>query len=177
MAKLGIGLLVIPQKPWENVEEEIGNYKRIYREVNNEEPPTPIIAGWTMCDTDKDRAYEKAKQWIGGYWQTVLDHYNFDKPHLIDQKGYEYYGGFAKQIESIGIDGAIEYFMSLQTWGTPTQCYDTIMTNCERIGAETYIALFSYAGMPWNEAERNMNCFTEHVLPRLKENKVEQKAA
>jgi alkanesulfonate monooxygenase SsuD/methylene tetrahydromethanopterin reductase-like flavin-dependent oxidoreductase (luciferase family) len=27
---------------------------------------------------------------------------------------------------------------------------------------------FSYAGMPYDEAERNMQCFTKHVLPALK---------
>ena len=31
MAKLGIGLLIIPQKPWEAVTKELANYRRIYR--------------------------------------------------------------------------------------------------------------------------------------------------
>jgi hypothetical protein len=26
---------------------------------------------------------------------------------------------------------------------------------------------FSYAGMPYDEAERNMRCFVKHVLPEL----------
>jgi len=46
MAKLGIGLLVIPQKPWEAVITEMSNYKRIYREVNRVEAPPPVLAGW-----------------------------------------------------------------------------------------------------------------------------------
>ena len=27
---------------------------------------------------------------------------------------------------------------------------------------------FSYAGMPYDEAERNLKCFAKHVLPELK---------
>lgn len=168
MARLGIGLLVIPQKPWDQVEQEIAAYKEIFKKINNAEPPAPIVAGWTMVDEDADRAYEKAREYIGGYWQTVLDHYNFDSNHLQGQKGYEYYGKFAENIKKTGVDGAIEYFMNLQTFGTPEQCYDTIVSNVERIGAEAYIGVFSYAGMPWAEAERNMKLFASDVMPRLK---------
>jgi alkanesulfonate monooxygenase SsuD/methylene tetrahydromethanopterin reductase-like flavin-dependent oxidoreductase (luciferase family) len=172
MARLGIGLLVIPQKPWDQVEKEIAEYRQAFERLNGEPPPAPIMAGWTMCDPDKDRAYEMARQYIGKYWQTVLDHYNFDTAHLKDQKGYEYYGKFAESIERSGVDGAVEYFMSLQTWGTPDMCYDTIITNAERIGAEAYIGVFSYAGMPPAEAERNMKCFAGEVMPRLQARKI-----
>ena len=27
---------------------------------------------------------------------------------------------------------------------------------------------FSYAGMPFDEAERNLKCFAKHVMPELK---------
>jgi len=172
MAKLGIGLLVIPQKPWEIVEQEIANYKESYEQINGEAPPAPLIAGWTMCHENKKTAEEYARKYIGGYWQTVLDHYNFDTGHLKEQKGYEYYGKFAEMIEKTGVEGAIEYFMGLQTWGTPDMCYETITRNAERIGAEAYIGIFSYAGMPWQEAERNMTCFTNNVVPSLKSRSV-----
>src|SRR5580658_8834536 len=39
MAKLGIGLLIIPQKPWEAVEKELGDYRRIYRGMIGAEAP------------------------------------------------------------------------------------------------------------------------------------------
>lgn len=167
MARLGVGLLIVPQKPWDMVEKEIAAYKEQYRSINGENPPAPIIAGWTICDPDKDRAYETARRYIGAYWESVLDHYAFDTDHLKDQKGYEYYGKFADHIQKVGADGAIEDFMNLQTWGTPDMCYDTIMRNADRIGAEAYVGVFSFAGMPWAEAERSMKCFAEEVMPRL----------
>jgi len=177
MARLGVGLLIVPQKPWDQVESEIAAYKEQYRTINGESPPAPIIAGWTMCDPNRERAYELAKRYIGRYWQTVLDHYAFDTDHLKGQKGYEYYGKFADHIQKVGVDGAIEDFMSLQTWGTPDMCYETITRNAERIGAEAYIGIFSYAGMPWEEAERSMKCFAETVMPRLQSNTITGKIA
>ncbi len=169
MAKLGIGLLVVPQKPWEAVESEIAEYRQLYEKINGEAPPAPVIAGWTFCDPDKDRAYEMAKQYIGGYWQTVLDHYKFHETHLRNQKGYEYYSNFSKSIEKQGVDGAIEFFMNLQVWGTPQMCEETIIRNAERIGAEAFVGVFSYAGMPWDEAQRNMTCFAQEVMPKLQQ--------
>src|SRR5215204_2015908 len=37
MAELGVGLMVIAQKPWETVEEEMATYRRRYREINQVE--------------------------------------------------------------------------------------------------------------------------------------------
>jgi alkanesulfonate monooxygenase SsuD/methylene tetrahydromethanopterin reductase-like flavin-dependent oxidoreductase (luciferase family) len=172
MAKLGVGVLVVPQKPWDQVEKELEDYNRVFEQIHNSEPPAPIIAGWTFCDKDKERAYEMARTYIGGYWQTVLDHYKFHEDHLKGQKGYEYYGQFASKIQKGGVDAAIEYFMDLQTWGTPEMCYDTIVGNAERIGAESYVGLFSYAGMPWEEAERNLRLFASDVMPKLQSRQI-----
>ncbi len=167
MAKLGVGILVVPQKPWEAVEAEIAQYNELYKEHNGAEPPAPILAGWTFVDPDRDRAYEYAKRYIGGYWQTVLDHYQFGGDHLKGQKGYEYYGRFADNIQKHGPDAAIEFFLNIQTWGTPETCVERIIENANRIGAETYVGVFSYAGMPWDEAERNLRLFSESVMPKL----------
>ncbi len=167
MAKLGVGLLVVPQKPWDQVEQEVALYNETYRQLHGHAPPAPIIAGWTLCHPDPDVAYTQAKKWIGGYWQTVLDHYRFHENHLKDQKGYEFYGQFASKIQKGGIDAATDYFMSLQVWGTPEMCYQTIIKNAERIGAEAFIGLFSYAGMPAAEAQTNLRTFAQTVMPRL----------
>ncbi len=169
MARLGLGLLVIPQKPWDDVESEIESYRKAYRDIRSEDPPAPVMAGWVMCDPDLTRAREQAVKYIGGYWQTVLDHYRFHEDHLKGQKGYEYYGRFAESIQSQGVESAVEFFLNLQVWGDPDQCCDTIVSNAERIGAEAFVGVFSYAGMPYDEAERNMKCFASAVMPRLQD--------
>ena len=92
IAKLGLGTLIIPQKPWEETARELDSYRETYRQVNGHEAPPPVVVGWTFCDEDEERAYDMARRYIGGYWKSVLDHYEFKSDHLRDIKGYEYYG-------------------------------------------------------------------------------------
>lgn len=172
MAKLGVGLLVIPQKPWDQVQKEVADYNTVFEKLHGEKPPAPLCAGWVMCAADRDEAYAMAKRYIGGYWETVLEHYRFHEDHLKGQKGYEYYGQFAEKIQRGGVDSAVEFFMNLQVWGTPEMCYNTIVKNAERLGSEGFIGVFSYAGMPWDAAEKSMRLFAKEVLPRLQARKI-----
>src|SRR5262249_54443098 len=88
MAGRGVGMLIIPQKPWSEVAKELDAYRTIYRDVNRAEPPAPISAGWTFCDRSAVRARELARRYIGGYFRTVLDHYHFEGDHLGRTRGY-----------------------------------------------------------------------------------------
>ena len=108
-----------------------------------------------------------ALRYIGGYYQTVLDHYNFQGDHLAKTKGYEYYGKMSEKIAQYGTDKVIEYFMNLQVWGTPEQCYEKILDVRGRVGNDTFVGVFSYAGMDYGEAERNMRLFARTVMPQL----------
>jgi alkanesulfonate monooxygenase SsuD/methylene tetrahydromethanopterin reductase-like flavin-dependent oxidoreductase (luciferase family) len=168
MAKLGVGILIIPQKPWKEVARELETYRSIYREVNGVDAPPPVSAGWTFCDQSPARAEEMARRFIGGYYQTVLDHYHFQDDHLARTKGYEYYGKMAEKIAQYGTDTVIDYFMNLQVWGTPEQCYEKILDIHARTGNSHYIGVFSYAGMPYEDAEANMRLFGREVMPALK---------
>ena len=66
MAKLGIGLLVIPQKPWAAVEEDFRVYTDVYRTANGAEAPAPLCGGFCFVDESADRAEEMAHRYIGG---------------------------------------------------------------------------------------------------------------
>src|SRR5262245_552998 len=44
MARLGIGILIIPQKPWDVVATELNDYRQPFREVNGIDAPPPIMA-------------------------------------------------------------------------------------------------------------------------------------
>ncbi len=168
MARLGVGLLIIPQKPWPEVEKELAEYRSQYRKLRGEEAPAPIFAGWTFVDKDAGRAEDMAHKYIAGYFKTVLKHYEFASPHLATTKGYEYYGKIADKIAEIGEDKFVEFFMSLQVYGTPEQCYERIVTTRERLGSDTFIGVFSYTGMPLGEAARNMRLFASEIMPELK---------
>jgi len=167
MAELGVGILIIPQKPWPEVARELDAYRTVYREVNRAEAPPPIATGWTFCDRSPDRARELAARYIGGYFQSVLDHYNFAGDHLGKTRGYEYYGKIADKIATYGEASVTDFFMSLQVWGTPEQCYERILDTRRRVGNDTFVGVFSYGGMPAADAERSQRLFAAEVLPAL----------
>ena len=168
MARLGVGILIIPQKPWHEVARELDAYRTVYRQVNGVEAPPPISAGWTFCDASAERARAMARRYIGGYYQTVLDHYQFAGDHLARTKGYEYYGKMSEKIAAYGTETVIDYFVNLQVSGTPEQCYERICDIHRRTGNSHYVGVFSYAGMPYEEAERSMRLFAAEVMPELR---------
>ena len=47
-------------------------------------------------------------------------------------------------------------------------CYERIVDMSDRTGADGFIGVFRYAGMPSEDAERNMRLFADRVAPRLK---------
>ena len=169
MARLGIGILVIPQKPWELVANELNDYRRVYRETNGLEAPPPIVAGWTYCDENADRAAEMAHRYIGGYYRSVVRHYELVGDHLTKMKGYESYAEMQRKTSAEGgVDAMTDFFTNLQIWGTPEQCFEKIMDIQRRTGAEAFNGVFSYAGMPYDLAEANLRLFASEVMPELK---------
>ena len=168
LAELGLGMLIIPQKPWSEVAAELESYREIYQEVNESAPPAPIVVGFTFCHEDEDKAREMANEYIGNYWESVMDHYEFRSDHLKTTKGYEYYGKFTEKIEEYGDQDVKDFFVNLQVWGTPEQCYQKIVDIRGRTGHDSFLAAFSFGGMPYEEAEQSMRLFAKEVMPRLK---------
>ena len=169
MAKLGVGILIIPQKPWEVVASELAEYRKIYREVNGSEAPATILNAWTFCDENEERAREMAVRYIGGYWRTVVEHYEIVGDHLKKTKGYESYARLQEIATADGgVDAMIEFFLGLQVWGTPEQCFERIMQFRELANGGAFNGVFSYAGMPYEDAEKNMRLFARTVMPELK---------
>jgi len=167
MAELGVGLLIIPQKPWAEVAKELDTYREVYLAVNQAEAPPPVVVSFTFCDDDEDRAREKARQYIGAYWESVMEHYEFKADHLKDIKGYEYYGGMTEKIVEYGDDEVIDFFVDLQVWGTPEQCYEKALAIRERTSNDKFVASFAFGAMPYPEAERSMRLFAAEVMPEL----------
>jgi alkanesulfonate monooxygenase SsuD/methylene tetrahydromethanopterin reductase-like flavin-dependent oxidoreductase (luciferase family) len=168
MARLGIGILIIPQKPWEAVVQELGDYRAVYRTVNGAEPPPPILAGWVFCDRDAAKAEAYARKYIGGYYQSVIRHYELVGDHLGKTKGYEAYKDVQDRVSAPGgADAMVEFFLGLQAYGTPEQCHEKIVASVERTGGEAFNGVFSYAGMPYEDAEASLRLFAAEVMPEL----------
>lgn len=172
MAKLGVGLLVIPQKPWDVVKQDFEVYHKVWREVNGSTPPpAPLSGGFCFVDENKDRAEEMAMKWITAYYHTAMRHYEMTSEKFGAHKSYEFYSHVGKYIAKHGMDSAAADFAKLMPWGTPDQVLEKIQFIRDTIGANGVMMNFSYAGMPFDEAERNLKCFARHVMPELKKMK------
>jgi alkanesulfonate monooxygenase SsuD/methylene tetrahydromethanopterin reductase-like flavin-dependent oxidoreductase (luciferase family) len=169
MARLGIGLLIIPQKPWDMVAEELNAYRRIYRDVNGTDAPPPIVGAWLYCDENADRAAEYGRKYVGAYWHSVVRHYELVGDHLTKMRGYEAYRKMQEMASAPGgVDAMTDFFVNLQVTGTPEQVYEKILDIQKRTGAEAFNAVFSYGAMPYDLVEASMRLFASEVMPELK---------
>ena len=113
-----------------------------------------------------------ARRYIGAYWQSAMKHYNFGGDHFAKTKGYEYYG---KMSEAMGsVEGVTDFFLNLQVWGTPAQCFEKVLEIRSKIGCDAFTGVFSYGGMPYEGSEQSMRLFAAEVMPRLQQ--LDQKA-
>ena len=168
MARLGVGLLVVPQKPWDVVKKDFEVYHHHYREENGAEAPTPFCGAFMVVDEDAGRAEEMAYKYIGGYYHSVMQHYEMRSEQFGTNKGYEFYKNVGAYIERHGPDGAARDFVKLMPWGTPEQVLEKLAFIRETIHMKGIMGHFSFAGMPYAEAEKSLRCFVDKVMPELK---------
>jgi len=167
MAKLGIGVLVIPQKPWDVVQNDLAAYTEVYTAEMGESPPPPFSGGSVFCDESADKAETMARQYIGANYESVMRHYEFAAAPHEGVKGYEFYTGITKYIDRHGTQGAVDSFVELMPWGTPEQVIEKFLHIRDMIGTNAVMPGFSYGGMPFGTAEKSMRLFAEKVLPEL----------
>ena len=169
MARLGAGLLVIPQKPWDVVAADVAAYEKTWAvEHPDKPPPPPLSGGFVFVDESADRAAELAHQYIGSYYNSILQHYELATRSNFDVKGYEFYTNVADHVESRGLEGAADDFISLMPWGTPDQVTEKVAAIESNIGIAGFFPFFSYGGMPYEEVSRNVDLFVDTVMPELK---------
>lgn len=169
MAQLGLGVLVVPQKPWPTVVQEFEAYKVAWREVHGADthPPAPLVSGNVIVDSDPERARELAFRYIGRYYDTIISHYGFAKHDHEGLKGYDYYANIAKHIDKRGADGAIADYVNLMPWGTPDQVLEKVANLRDLLGVAAFNPSFSYADMPVDVAEKSIRLFASEVMPVL----------
>jgi alkanesulfonate monooxygenase SsuD/methylene tetrahydromethanopterin reductase-like flavin-dependent oxidoreductase (luciferase family) len=169
MARLGVGILIIPQKPWDVVKKDFEVYHKVWSEVNaGTEPPKPLCGGFFFVDEDRARAEELGMKYLTDYYYTAIKHYEMASETFGQQKTYEFYSGISKYIARHGREGAAKSFAELMPFGTPDQVLEKLAYTREVVDMNGVMANLSFAGMPYDEAGRNLKCFAEKVLPELK---------
>jgi alkanesulfonate monooxygenase SsuD/methylene tetrahydromethanopterin reductase-like flavin-dependent oxidoreductase (luciferase family) len=167
LAQLGVGMMIIAQKPWETIEADVAAYRDLYRELNGTEAPKPLLASWVAVHESEAGAQEMSERYIMGYSRSVLQHYEFANADLAKIPGYEYYGRLSDRIAKHGPDEFCRFFADLQVAGTPAQVTERLREDVRRIDGAGVIGVFNYGGMADDVARANYGCFAEQVLPAL----------
>jgi alkanesulfonate monooxygenase SsuD/methylene tetrahydromethanopterin reductase-like flavin-dependent oxidoreductase (luciferase family) len=167
VAQLGLQMLVVPQKPYDMVKDDIATYKAAYVEQNGHEPGPTGCFLMVYCDKDAAKAHQVGDVNLALYYDSTLAHYEMTGSHLKTTKGYESYSKVGEAIAAQGMDEATRRFVELHAIGTPDELYDHCSWVRENLGSEHLILCFKFGALSASEAEASMRLFATEVMPRL----------
>ena len=172
MASLGVGLMVIAQKPWEIAEAELATYRERYVELNGFEAPKPILVVVAGVSKDRAAAQRIREVYLQRWARSTVEHYEFDNVGFAEIEGYEYYGALANNIAKHGLEKFNGFLADLQVWGSPNEVADKLLDYATRCDAGSLVVPLAFGGMPGREAEANFDLFATEVLPQLQRHDV-----
>jgi alkanesulfonate monooxygenase SsuD/methylene tetrahydromethanopterin reductase-like flavin-dependent oxidoreductase (luciferase family) len=172
MARMGVGLLVIAQKPWDTTEAELEAYRSRYFELNQSEAPKPVLV--IVCGVSKDQATidRMRNVYLQRWARSTVEHYEFDNVGFAEIEGYEYYASLANNIAKHGVDKFNGFLADLQVWGTPEEVTEKLLSYVKRTDAGGLVCPLVFGGMPTDEAQAGYDLFTKEVLPELQRHDV-----
>lgn len=167
MARMGVGLMVIAQKPWETTVAELEAYRQRYVELNGTEAPKPVLVIVAGVSKDPPTIDRMRNVHLQRWARSTVEHYEFDNVGFADIEGYEYYGALANNIAKHGVDRFNGFLADLQVWGTPEQVTEKLLSYVERTDAGGLVCPLVFGGMPADEARASFDLFAAEVIPEL----------
>lgn len=169
MASLDVGLMIIAQKPWDRVEEDLVSYRERFRAANGREAPRPVVVAFVAVDEDPAKAKEMRDKYLVEYARSTSSFYQFGNKEFASIEGYEYYGALARSVEKHGIEQFNEFLADLQVWGRPGEVYEKLAIMQKRFDIGQFIIYTQFGDMPFDVGRANYELFAREVLPRLKD--------
>jgi alkanesulfonate monooxygenase SsuD/methylene tetrahydromethanopterin reductase-like flavin-dependent oxidoreductase (luciferase family) len=168
MANMGVGLMVIAQKPWPTAIEELKKYRERFFELNGTEAPKPVLVIVTGVAEKQEQIDRIREVYLRRWARSTVEHYEFDNIGFADIEGYEYYAGLAKNIQKHGMERFNGFLADLQVWGSPAQVTEKLLEYAEMTDAGGLVVPLCFGGMPAEEAKDCFDLFSAEVLPGLK---------
>jgi alkanesulfonate monooxygenase SsuD/methylene tetrahydromethanopterin reductase-like flavin-dependent oxidoreductase (luciferase family) len=156
--------LFIPQRGWDELRQEIAEYNRIrVRSTAGGRTADSGVLGY--CAETDAQAEEGARRYMAEYADSAFRHYQFMGEHLQNLKGYEYYAQMARCARPCRRTcgrGPVPHEPGV---GQPEDVHRELENINNTMGADDFVAVFSYGSMPVEKAETSMRLFAEKVLP------------
>ena len=169
MASLEVGLMVIAQKPWDRVQEDLNLYRDRYLEISGRPAPKPVFVAFVAVHEDAAKAQDMRNIYLQQYARSTSDFYQFGNTEFANVEGYEYYGALARNIEKHGIEKFNGFLADLQVWGRPEEVTEKLLTMVEQFDIGSFIIYTHYGDMPFEVGQANYELFARKVLPHLKD--------
>ena len=170
MARADLGMLIIPQKSWEEHARDLAGFDAVRAELGLAPRKSKAIV-FVYCAETSDEGRAGGMEYIGNYEDTAFYHYELDEPeHFRSAEHYEYYARGADVMQKLGPTGqalARDHFAQANVFGTPEQCIAKMRAIQRLINADELICVFRCGGMPLAKAETSMRLFAREVLPTL----------
>ena len=167
MARMGVGLMVIAQKPWDTAEAELEAYRKRFYEIQGTEAPKPVLVVVAGVAKTHDEADVLRNTYMQRWARSTVEHYEFANEGFADIEGYEYYGALAANINKHGVDKFAGFLADLQVWGTPDECTEKLLNYAKRTDAGGMVVIPSFGAMPAEIANTSYDLLAAEVIPEL----------
>lgn len=169
MANLDVGLMIIAQKPWNRVEEDIVSYRERFFAMQGRPAPKPVVVAFCAVNEDAAKAQEMRDKYLVEYARSTSAFYQFGNKEFASIEGYEYYGALAASVEKNGIEKFNNFLADLQIWGRPEEVLEKLKEMVERFDIGSFIIYTQFGDMPFDVGRENYELFARKVLPHLKD--------
>ncbi len=168
IADLGATMMFFLQFAIENHMPGVQSYRESFQKAHGRNAPAPLVIDVCYCDEDAGRAEDLSQKYIAGYYLSVLEHYEFLADYHRSTKGYEGYAAAAEILKAAGKEKSLADFVEVQAHGTPQQILDKLYERRQILGDYEWNLMASFAGMPFEAAERSLELIGKKVLPEVK---------
>lgn len=167
VARMGLGMFIIPQRPWEESATDARMYADVRRSLAL--PPLPPIALCWVCIGVTDRQGEDdARRYMGAYWHSADRHYGLTAGQHAGVKGYEFFQHVSGIVRESSPADQVENYLRYHVVGSPRTCVEKIRFIQQQVANDHFVAVFRYGGMSADVGERNARLFADEVLPELR---------
>lgn len=168
VGELGARLMCFVQFDMRAHKSNIDFYRNAFQSAHGNNAPAPLLLDFCYCHEDAGVAEERARKYLAVNYLSILQHYEFMADYHKEIKGYETYEKSASFLNSLGLEKAVEDYISHQAWGTPQQVLDKLAARRDVIGDYEWNSIVSYGGMPFDQVEGSMRLLGKKVLPELR---------
>lgn len=166
-AKLGLKMATFAVLPMDQMAPALNQYREVYEQSTGEPAPPPMVVDMITVHEDEEEALRLHREAVGGYFFSLIKHYELAGDHFKDIKGYESYDAMAGMFKAAGMDAAAEGYVQANTYGTPDQVVEKLRANREVAGDYDISAVFSIGARPYDQVEAMMRTFGQECIPAI----------